>query len=494
MTNDSLKERTVSGATWVAVEKWGQQAVQFLITIIIARILSPADYGIVGILLVFLMLSNVLIDSGFGAALIRKKEVSDVDYSTVFYFNLLLSIVCYGLLYLSAPLIARFFNEPQLVAVARVLGLTVLFNALSLIQTTILQKRMDFRPQAAVALVSALSSGAVGVAMAYGGSGLWALVGQSLSNAALQAALYWFSGAWRPTLVFSRASLASLFSFSSKLLVSSLINVLFKSIVPLIIGKHYSTRDLGFYTQSRRLSDIPSVNTTLIVQKVSFAALATIQDDDARLKAAYRRIIQSVVFVVFPAMLLLAAVAHPAILLLLTEKWLPAVPYLQILVFGGMLYPLHSLTLNICQVKGRSDIFLKLEVVKKVIALFFIVAAIPFGVMALVVAETINSIVGYFLNAKFNGDLLAYPLKEQISDIAPTLLLSAATAGIVWAFGLFVSLPLILLLASQLLIGLLLYLFLARLFRIAALTEWHMLLRERLAALKRSAEPRGKDQ
>lgn len=490
MTDPSLKQRTVAGATWVAVEKWGQQAVQFVITILIARILSPADYGVVGILLVFLMLSNVLIDSGFGAALVRKQEATDADYATVFYLNLIISIACYGLLYLAAPAIAVFFNEPQLTAVARVLGLTVICNSFALIQMTILQKRMDFRPQAVVALAAALGSGAVGVAMAYGGFGLWALVGQSLVSAALQAILYWLFGSWRPTLVFSRASLASLFAFSSNLLVSSLINVLFKSVVPLIIGKHYSTRDLGFYTQSRRLSDLPSVNTTLIVQKVSYAALATIQDDDARLKAAYRRIIQSVVFVVFPAMLLLAAVAHPAILLLLTEKWLPAVPYLQILVFGGMLYPLHSLTLNICQVKGRSDIFLKLEVIKKTIAILLIVAALPFGVIALVIAETVNSIVGYFLNAKFNGALIAYPLKEQLTDIAPIFLTAAVSAGAAGVFGAYAPLPLPLLLALQLLIGLSLYLLLARLWGLSAFIEWRMLLRDRLAALRRTGAAR----
>lgn len=485
MTAPSLKQKTVTGATWVAVEKWGQQAVQFVITILIARILGPADYGIVGILLVFLMLSNVLIDSGFGAALVREQDATDADYSTVFYFNLLISLFCYGLLSLSAPAIARFFNEPQLVPVARVLGLTVICNSFALIQMTILQKRMDFRPQAAVAIAAALGSGAVGVAMAYGGFGLWALVGQSLVSAALQAVLYWIFGSWRPALIFSRASLASLFPFASNLLVSSVINVLFKSIVPVIIGKNYSTRDLGFYTQSRRLSDLPSVNTTLIVQKVSFAALATIQDDDARLKAAYRRIIQSVVFVVFPAMLLLAAIAHPAILLLLTEKWTPAVPYLQILVFGGMLYPLHSLTLNICQVKGRSDIFLKLEVIKKTVAILLIVAALPFGVIALVLAETVNSIVGYFLNAKFNGDLIAYPLREQIADIAPIFLVAAVTAGAAWAFGAYASLPLVALLALQILLGIALYLLLARLFRLSAYVEWEMLLRDRLAAMRR---------
>jgi len=484
MTDPSLKEKTVTGATWVAVEKWGQQAVQFVITVLIARILSPADYGIIGILLVFLMLSNVLIDSGFGAALVRKQEATDADYATVFYLNLIVSVACYGLLYLAAPFIADFFNEPQLTAVARVLGLTVILNSFALIQMTILQKRMDFRPQAVVALVSALGSGAVGVAMAYGGFGLWALVGQSLASASLQAMLYWLFGSWRPALVFSRASLVSLFAFSSNLLVSSLINVLFKSVVPVIIGKYYSTRDLGFYTQSRRLSDLPSVNTTLIVQKVSYAALATIQDDDARLKAAYRRIIQSVVFVVFPAMLLLAAVAHPAILLLLTEKWLPAVPYLQILVFGGMLYPLHSLTLNICQVKGRSDIFLRLEVAKKTIALILIVAAIPFGVIALVIAETVNSVIGYFLNAKFNGDLIAYPLREQIADIAPIFLAAAVAAGAAWTFGTYALLPLPLLLVTQLSIGATLYLLLAWLLRLHALLEWRMLLRDRLAAMK----------
>ncbi|HNT28815.1 MAG TPA: oligosaccharide flippase family protein, partial [bacterium] len=246
MTDPSLKEKTVTGATWVAVEKWGQQAVQFVITVLIARILSPADYGIIGILLVFLMLSNVLIDSGFGAALVRKQEATDADYATVFYLNLIVSVACYGLLYLAAPFIADFFNEPQLTAVARVLGLTVILNSFALIQMTILQKRMDFRPQAVVALVSALGSGAVGVAMAYGGFGLWALVGQSLASASLQAMLYWLFGSWRPALVFSRASLVSLFAFSSNLLVSSLINVLFKSVVPVIIGKYYSTRDLGF--------------------------------------------------------------------------------------------------------------------------------------------------------------------------------------------------------------------------------------------------------
>lgn len=484
MPTSSLKEKTVSGVTWAAVEKWGQQIIQFIITIIIARILSPADYGIVGILTVFLMLSNVLIDSGFGAALIQKKEVTEVDYSTIFYFNLLISIVCYGILYLAAPAIARFFNEPQLTAITRVLGTTVIINSFALIQMTILQKRLEFKPQAYVALASVTVSGAVGIFMAYNGFGLWALVWQSIINMATQTLLYWFFSAWRPLLVFSKETISSLFGFSSNLLFSAILNVVFKSIIPVLIGKYYSTRDLGFYTQSKRFNDLPSVNTTLIVQKVSYATLATIQDDDVRLKAAYRRIIQSVVFLVFPAMLILAATARPAILVLLTAKWEPAVLYLQVLVLGGMLYPLHSLTLNICQIKGRTDLFLKLEVAKKVITLILILAALPFGVLAFVIAETVISIISYFINAKYNGDLISYPLKEQIADIAPIFLISAVTAAAVWTISLS-SLPLILILATQLICALSLYLLLSRLFRIAAFFEMRILLRERFAALKR---------
>ncbi|HOW50661.1 MAG TPA: lipopolysaccharide biosynthesis protein [bacterium] len=485
MPTSSLKGKTVSGVTWAAVEKWGQQIIQFIITIIIARILSPADYGIVGILTVFLMFSNVLIDSGFGAALIQRKEVTETDYSTVFYFNLFISIACYGLLYLAAPAIARFFNEPQLVPIARVLGTTIVINSFALIQMTILQKRLEFKPQAYVALAAVIVSGAVGVAMAYRGFGLWALVGQSIVSAVVQALLYWVFSAWRPLFVFSRTSISSLFGFSSNLLASSLLNVVFRSIIPVLIGKYYSTRDLGFYTQSKRFNDLPSVNTTLIVQKVSYATLATIQDDDARLKAAYRRIIQSVAFIVFPAMLILAATARPAILLLLTAKWEPSVIYLQILAFGGMLYPLHSITLNICQIKGRTDIFLKLEVAKKAITLFFILAAIPFGVLAFVIAETIVSIISYFLNAKYNGDLIDYPLKEQIADIVPMFLISIATAAAVGAIGLIGTLPLAVLLAVQLSCAVALYLPLSRLFKVPAFLEWHMLVRDRFAALKR---------
>lgn len=480
----SLKQKTVSGVTWTAIDKVGNYGIQFIISIIIARLLDPSDYGVIALVMVFVAILAVFVNSGFSQAIIQKKDITPQEISTVFFFNLAMSVSLYGLLYLSSPLIAHLFDMPTLTPILRVLGSVLIINSLSIVQIAILTKALRFKQQAVVHLAALFFSGAVGLSMAFSGYGVWALVGQSLVNAAAQTVAYWLTNRWRPLLHFALRDIARLWGFSSKLLVSSLIDTLYRHLQTILIGKFYSARDLGFYTQGHRFPDLVAMNATGIVQRVSFPVLATIQEDNVRLRIAYKRIIDSVVFFVFPALLLMSAVARPLIEVLLTAKWLPAVPYLQVLALASMLYPLHAINMNICMVKGRSDIFLKLEIIKKTIGLTLTLAAIPFGVMMLVYAVLVNSVIALYFNMKFNGDLIGYSWTAQLKDIFPTFTIAAIAAGCAWGAG-FLPIPsTLLLLVVQAAVGGAIYLFLCRIFKLPAYAEVLAIVRERLGKMR----------
>ena len=365
--SNSLKQKTVTGIIWSTLERFSVQGIQFLVMIIMARMLTPDDYGLVGMLAVFIAVSQSLIDSGFSQALIRKQDRTETDNSTVFYFNIVVGFLLYGILFVAAPLIADFYNEPQLTAITRVIGLSVLFNSFVVVQRALLTIKIDFKTQAKAATAAAVISGIVGIWMAYSGYGVWAIVAQQLINLGINALALWILTSWRPRCTYSWQSFHQLFGFGSKLLASGLIDTIYQNIYLIIIGKLFSASDLGYYTRAHQFTDFPSSNLTGIIQRVTYPVLCSIQNEDERLANVYRRFLRISAFVIFPLMMGLAAVAKPLILILLKEQWLFTASLLSIICFQMMWYPVHAINLNLLKVKGRSDLFLKLEIYKKII-------------------------------------------------------------------------------------------------------------------------------
>ena len=325
--------------------------------ILMARILTPADYGIVGMLAIFIAVSQSLVDSGFSQALIRKQDRSEIDNSTVFYFNIAVGIVLYLLLFFCAPLIADFYNEPLLVPVTRTIGLSVVFNSLAVVQRALLTVKLDFKTQAKASFVGAVISGAIGISLAYTGFGVWAIVWQQISNLVIITILLWIFSKWKPIWVYSWKSFRELFNFGSKLLASGLLNTIFNNLYLIVIGKFFKASDLGYYTRAHQFTDFASSNITGIFQRVTYPVLSTIQNDDDRLADVYRRLLRTSAFIIFPFMTGMAAVAKPMILSFLTKEWLFSAVLIQILCFSQMWYPVHAINLNLLQVKGRSDLF-----------------------------------------------------------------------------------------------------------------------------------------
>lgn len=444
---DSLKHKAVRGVGWSFVDNIANSGITFLVGLVLARILSPAEYGVMAMVTIFIAISNSIVDSGFSNALIRKIKIERVDYNTVFYFNLVVSLFLYLILFLCAPTISTFFKEPILVDVMRVIGWILVINALAIIPRTILVRNVDFKTQTKVSLISSILSGAIGIGMALIGFGVWSLVGQQLSRQFLNTIFLWFFCRWRPVWEFSVQSFKELFGFGSKLLVSGLIDTAYKNIYYLVIGRCYNSADLGQYTRAEQFNTIFSSNLTAVVQRVSYPVLSSIQNEEYRLREAYRRIIKVTMLVTFACMLGLAAVAKPLLVMLIGEKWLPAVSFLQIICFSGMLYPLHAINLNILQVKGRSDLFLKLEIIKKIIATIPIVIGIFWGIELMLWGSVCTSFIAFFLNSYYSAPLIGYPTLRQIKDVTPTFGISLGVAAIMWSLSLlpisyYVMLPL----------------------------------------------------
>lgn len=452
---ESLKNKTVKGVGWSFIDNLSSSGITFLVGLVLARLLTPSEYGIMAILTIFIAVSNSIVDSGFSNALIRKTDARRVDYNTVFLFNLLVSGLLYVVLFLTAPAISRFFKEPLLVEVMRVIGWVLVINALAIIPRTLFVKEVNFKTQTKVSLIASISSGVIGIGMALAGLGVWSLVGQQLSRQLLNTLFLWIYCTWRPAWEFSMQSFKELFGFGSKILLSGLLNTIFNEIYSLVIGRCYTSAQLGQYTRANQFNQIFSSNLTTVIQRVSYPVLSSIQDESERLREAYRKVIKSTMLISFACMLGLAAVARPLILILIGEKWLPAVGFLQIICFSSMLYPLHAINLNILQVKGRSDLFLRLEIIKKIIAVGPLVLGVLFSIEYMLWGSVCTSLIAYFLNSYYSADLINYPTKEQIKDILPTFLISFVTAAAMWSLTL-LSLSNWLLLPLQCLLGIVL--------------------------------------
>lgn len=439
LANNTLHHQTITGIVWNFLEQLFRVGIQTITTIILAWFLLPEDFGLMAMITVFFAISSSLVDSGFSQALIRKKEISQIDYSTVFYTNLALGFFIYLLLFASAPLIASFYNEPRLTVLVRVVGLVVIINSFQLVQVADLTRKLNFKVQLKVTLPSAIFSGIVAIFMATMGFGVWSLVAQMLLSSFAATVLYWEINRWRPSKDFSLRSFNEMFDFGSKLLASGLIDTAFQNIYVIVIGKLFSATLVGYYFFAQKIQQLVVTQLTSAVQKVTYPALSTIQDDNTTLKAFYRRIIQIVTYVVFPCMIALAVLAKPLFSLILKEDWLPSVPYLQLLCFVGLLYPLHSINLNILKVKGRSDLFLYLEIIKKLMIAIVILISVQFGIFGILIGQIITSALAYIPNSYFSIKLIDYSIKEQFHDFVPTLLLAVTMGVFMYALGLFLS-------------------------------------------------------
>jgi O-antigen/teichoic acid export membrane protein len=433
VSEESLKNKTIKGTMWSAVENVVRLGVTFVVSIILARLLSPEEYGLIGILAIFIALFNAIVDSGFTNALIRKQDATDTDYSTVFYINLVLSVLLAATLFCCAHPIAVFFERPELVALTKVMSSVVVINALSLVQRARTTKAIDFKTQTKITFISSIGSGAIGIVMAYMGYGVWALVGQQISNQLFSTIFFWAYNRWIPKLIFSWASFKEMWAFGSKLLASSLLDTAWKELYQVVIGKCYSPATLGLYTRAKQFADLCSSNLTSVVQRVSYPVLSSIQDDKVRLKLAYQRVIKTTMLPTFILMLGMVACAEAVIKVLIGEKWLGCVPMLQIVCTYGMLYPLHALNLNMLQVQGRSDLFLKLEIIKKIIAVGPLLLGIFVDIYLMLAGSLVISLICYYLNAYYSGPFLNYSIKEQIKDILPSFGIAMAMAIPVFA-------------------------------------------------------------
>lgn len=411
-----IKQQTLSGVKWSAIGRFSTQCIGFVIGLILARLLSPSDYGVVGMIGIFLAIAQSFIDSGFSSALIRKKDSTEVDFSTAFYFNIAVGGVSYGVLFLSAPYIASFFNTPILKDVVRVVSINLFLNSLTIVQGAKLTVALDFKSQAKVSLITTVISGVIGIAFAYNGYGVWSLVYQSVASSFLRVVLLWIITKWTPSMVFSMESFKGLFSFGGKILTAGLLHTIYTHFITLVIGKFYTPKDLGFYSRGESLASLPSTNITSILQSVTYPILSKLQDDDERLIAVYRKYIALSSLIIFFGMCLLAALAKPVILFLLTEKWAEAIIYLQVFCFALMFDHLCQLNLNILYVKGRSDLVLRLEIIKKTISISMIICAIPFGVLAICIARALYSQIAVYINTYYTGKLFGLGYITQVKD------------------------------------------------------------------------------
>lgn len=469
MQNGStLKKKTIYGLFWSFSDLLANQGVQFIIQVILARLLVPEDFGIIGMITVFISVSESFIDSGFTNALIREKNPTQEDYSTVFYFNLFMAVFMYIILFFSAGTISNFFNEPRLIDILRVISLVLIINSFGLIQRTMLTKSINFKTQTKISVISSILSGIIAIIFAYFGFGVWSLVIRTLVMQFIQSFLLCIYNKWLPSLVFSVKSFKKFFGFGWKLLISGLINTLYNNIYLLIIGKKFSSTDLGYYTNAQKLRDVASQSITTSVQKVSYPTLSSIKEDEEKLRSGYKKIIKTSVYVTFPMMIGLLVVANPFIKLLFGEKWVNSISYFQILCLAGMLFPLHAINLNILQVKGRSDLFLGLEILKKVTAVIIIgiVLILKLGIIGLVWAMVINSYIAYFINSYYSAELLDYSTFEQIRDILPAFIASLLMGTIVYISGKVILSSNLVVLVIQILVGSVSYIAISKIMKI----------------------------
>lgn len=477
MSEQSLKGKTTKGFFWGTVDRFASQGIQFVFGILLARLLSPDDYGIIAMLMVFLAVAQVFIDSGFSTGLVRKEEKKPEDFSTCFYFNIVVGIVAYGVLYLIAPFVSEFYDKPILTPILRIVGIKVIFSSFCIVQQAILTIKIDFKKQAQISLITAVLSGIIGLCLAYNGFGVWALVVQQVIGEALRCLLLWILANWRPITVFSIESFKYLFGFGSKMLVIFSVDAIYNNLYPIFIGKFFPARDLGLYSRGSHYAELPSQTITGILSRVTLPVLADIQNQTDRFSDIYRRFIATSGFIVFPILMGLSATASPLVFITIGPQWEKCIIYLQIICFSVMWLPIHSLNLNVLVVKGRSDLFLRVEIIKKIISVSVLLITLNYGILAMCIGRVLLSYICLYLNVYYVRKFINAGLLEQLKDLLPSFLLSTSMWGLIMIFNYFVSIPNVALLAVDIVIGATFYLGLSYILKLSELKEVKQILK-----------------
>lgn len=439
MAGENLSNRAKRGFIWNTVERLVTNGIQFILTIVLARLLSPDDYGVIAMPAIFLALANVLIDSGFGNALIRKPDLTEKDLSTAFYFNILVGIGTYLVLFLASPLIANFFKTPILSKLLKVTSLVVFINSLGIVQQALMTKRMDFKTQAVISTISTFVSGSIGIWMAYNGYGVWSLVFQQVSAATLRAVLLWIYGHWHPIHVWSKDSFHYLWTFGSKVVIIGFLDTIYNNIYSFVIGKVYNAKDLGNYTRAQHFTDLPITNIIGIMQRVTLPLLSEIQNDNTRLSTIYLKMIKMSSMLIIPLMFGLAAMASPLVLVLIGKEWEGCIILFQILCVARIWTPFNAININLLQVKGRTDLQLKLEIAKKAIITVILLATISGGVVWLVGGFAICTFIAFIINTHYTKIILDVSFAQQFKAILPSLGISLVMAFVVFLMNIIIG-------------------------------------------------------
>lgn len=421
---DNLKQKTISGVSWSFAEQILARGINFVIGIILARLLSPSDYGLVGMLGIFIALSQLFIDGGLASALIRQKNPSEKDYSTVYLINLGMSFILYVVLYIAAPFISNFYSQPLLKGLLRILSLSLIIGSVASVQSTLLSIRVDFRTRTFISILSSAISGAIGIVCAYKGLGVWALAAQTLTYSLINTILTLAFVHWIPRLVFSIESFKNLFSFSSKILVASIISTVYDNAYPLVIGRKFTAADVGLYTRAGQFPGIANSTISGALNRVAFPILSKIQDDNERLLRVYEKYVQITCFLIFPILMGICGCARPLVSLLLTDKWIDCVPYMQILCFSLITNGITAINLNLLYVKGRSDLVLRLEILKKSIAFGILFISMFFNMTIMCLGQVLYAYIALYLNTYYTKKILGYGFQHQIKAVAPYFFLS----------------------------------------------------------------------
>lgn len=464
--NDVISKKNVlTSLIWKFLERGVVQGMQFILSIILARIVTPSDYGMIAILLVFIQIANVFIQSGFNTALIQKKDSDDLDFSSIFYLSIFVAVVIYIILFCIAPFVARFYSQPLLKSLLRVISLSLFFGAINSVQSAYVSKTMQFRKFFYSSIGAVCGSGILGIIFAYLGFGVWALVIQQLVNISLSCIILWFTVEWRPKFIFSINRVKSLFGFGWKLLCSGLLDTIFRNIYNLIIGRVYSSEQLGVFNRGQQFPQVIATNLDGSIQSVMLPTLSANNDDIVEVKRITRKSISMSAFILMPCMFGLAAIAKPLVIILLTDKWVSCVPFLQLACVSYVIYPIHTANLTGINALGRSDIFLRLEIIKKTIVVISLLITVPFGIYTMAIGQVVVGFLSTFINAYPNKKLMNYSYFEQIKDIIPSFFVSIIMAIFVWLLN-YLKLPIGILIIIQILSGIFIYIGISKVLRL----------------------------
>jgi len=468
-----LKQKTINGMVWSVSERISLQVMHILISIILARLLNPSEFGLLGMLAIFTSIAQSVLDSGFGSALIQKKDATQTDSSSIFYFNLLIGIFLASIFFFSAPFIADFYQQPILKPITRVLSLNMIINAFSLVQLSILRKKMDFKNHFIVSMIAVIISGIAGIVAAYNGLGVWSLVIQTLSHSLAQASALWILSKWRPIGHFSLKSLKTMFSFGSRLLVAGIIETVFKNLYQTFIGKVYSPSDVGYYSRASTMESAASVATSMALGTVVFSAFSPYQDDDRTLRKVHSKTIKMSMFILMPVMIGLIAIAEPLFLFLLTEKWADSIPYFQLLCVIGLLFPIVVQNYNLLRIKGRTDLHLRLEIFKYVMTIIAIALTYKHGIIALIYGQIAVAVISHFVVSYFVGRLVNYTLIDQFKSLFSQGIISLIMGSSIYFVGNLLNTDSnLIIFSTQIVLGVIIYFLLNKLIKSPELEEF----------------------